>query len=152
METAKVDLRKLQMLNDRINQTIDALSQLRMTVHGLQHSPVGPQFGYGAGLGFGQQGFGQQGPWTAYGQQTQSPWQGIGQQGLGQQISPFGQGMFGQHPYQQGIGIGGISHTGLEGLGTQVPGMQQSLTDQYTVLRYAQAFPYLFSPVPAVPF
>ena len=40
METAKVDIRKLQLLNDRISQTIDALDQVRMSVHGLQHSSV----------------------------------------------------------------------------------------------------------------
>ena len=35
---AKVDVRKLQILNDRINQTIDALSQVRFSVHGLGHT------------------------------------------------------------------------------------------------------------------
>jgi exopolyphosphatase/pppGpp-phosphohydrolase len=38
METAKIDIRKLQLLNDRINQTIDALNQVRLSVHGLSHS------------------------------------------------------------------------------------------------------------------
>ncbi len=38
METAKVDIRKLQALNDRINQCIDALNQVRLSVHGLAHS------------------------------------------------------------------------------------------------------------------
>jgi len=32
---AKVDIRKLQLLNDRVCQTIDALNQVRMSVHGL---------------------------------------------------------------------------------------------------------------------
>src|SRR5687767_13287487 len=46
METVRVELRKLQILNDRINQTIDALTQLRQSVHsfqpyGLQHTNVG---------------------------------------------------------------------------------------------------------------
>ena len=36
METVRVELRKLQQLNDRINQTIDALTQLRQSVHGFQ--------------------------------------------------------------------------------------------------------------------
>lgn len=40
---AKVDVRKLQVLNDRINQTIDALNQVRLSVHGLAHSGVMPQ-------------------------------------------------------------------------------------------------------------
>jgi hypothetical protein len=55
METAKVDIRKLQLLNDRINQSIDALNQVRLSVHGLSHTagvnpnvPAGP-FGYGIG-------------------------------------------------------------------------------------------------------
>jgi len=38
MDTAKVDIRKLQLLNDRINQCIDALNQVRLSVHGLSHS------------------------------------------------------------------------------------------------------------------
>lgn len=55
METAKVDIRRLQMLNDCINRTIEALNQVRLSVHGgsLQHSaPFGvqgigtPAFGY----------------------------------------------------------------------------------------------------------
>lgn len=37
---ARVDVRKLQILNDRINQTIDALSQVRLSVHGLGHTGV----------------------------------------------------------------------------------------------------------------
>jgi hypothetical protein len=48
METANVDIRKLQMLNDRINQTIEALNQVRLSVHGLQHSTqVNPNVGWG---------------------------------------------------------------------------------------------------------
>jgi hypothetical protein len=55
METAKVDIRKLQQLNDRINQTIDALNQVRLSVHGLSHtSPVNP-IGQQGGLGIGGQ-------------------------------------------------------------------------------------------------
>ncbi len=38
METAKVDIKKLQILSDRINQCIDALNQVRISVHGLSHS------------------------------------------------------------------------------------------------------------------
>jgi hypothetical protein len=44
METAKVDIRKLQALNDRINQCIDALNQVRLSVHGLQHTSPGVPF------------------------------------------------------------------------------------------------------------
>src|SRR5262245_40602697 len=48
METAKVDIRKLQLLNDRINQCLDALSQVRQSVHGLSHSQATPPLGIGA--------------------------------------------------------------------------------------------------------
>lgn len=45
METAKVDIRKLQTLNDCINRTIEALNQVRLSVHGagLSHSGLGVQ-------------------------------------------------------------------------------------------------------------
>jgi hypothetical protein len=105
---AKVDVRKLQVLNDRINQTIDALNQVRLSVHGLAHSGVMPQMNPLAYLtqgaqGFGTPGFGGQG----FGQQ------GFGQQGFGQQ--GFGQQGFGGFPQQTpwSQGIGGLGHTGM---------------------------------------
>jgi hypothetical protein len=101
---AKVDVRKLQVLNDRINQTIDALNQVRVSVHGLGHTsgmqPVSPlNFlgqGYGIPQGFGpQQGFGTQQP---YGHGTQSFFPGTGGQLGGQQgIGGFGTGLGFQH-------------------------------------------------------
>jgi hypothetical protein len=42
MDTVKVDIQKLQLLNDRIAQTIDALNQVRMSVHGIQHTQWSP--------------------------------------------------------------------------------------------------------------
>lgn len=39
---ARVDLRKLQILNDRINQALDALNQVRASVRALG-APVPPQ-------------------------------------------------------------------------------------------------------------
>ena len=39
---AKVDVQKLQLLNDRIAQTIEALNQVRLSVHGLSHTPILP--------------------------------------------------------------------------------------------------------------
>ncbi len=53
METVKIDMQRLQLLNDRIAQTIDALNQLRLTVHGIQHTPatVNPWGGYPTGYG-----------------------------------------------------------------------------------------------------
>jgi hypothetical protein len=35
METATVDIRRLQTLSDCINRTIDALNQVRLSVHGV---------------------------------------------------------------------------------------------------------------------
>lgn len=60
---AKVDVRKLQVLNDRINQTIDALNQVRFSVHGLGHtsgppSPYGLQSPFGIGTQGGYPGVG----------------------------------------------------------------------------------------------
>jgi hypothetical protein len=46
METVKVDIQKLQLLNDRIAQTIEALNQVRMSVHGIQHTQQVPPWGY----------------------------------------------------------------------------------------------------------
>src|ERR1051326_4435369 len=64
---AKVDVRKLQILNDRINQTIEALNQVRLSVHGLGHSGLqNPFLGQGYGM---QQGFGGQNPYL-YGMQS----------------------------------------------------------------------------------
>ncbi|MFZ9888188.1 MAG: hypothetical protein ACO3JL_11865 [Myxococcota bacterium] len=40
---AKVDIRKLQILNDRISQTLEALQQVRWSVHGLQTATTTPQ-------------------------------------------------------------------------------------------------------------
>lgn len=52
METVKVDIQKLQLLNDRIAQTIEALNQVRMSVHGIQHTHATPSpWGYGAAYG-----------------------------------------------------------------------------------------------------
>jgi len=97
---AKVDVRKLQILNDRINQTIDALNQVRISVHGLGHTggmpSVNPLSFLGQGHGM-QQGFGMQQP---YGVGAQGTFPGIGGQFGGQQQG-FG-----------GIGTGlGFQHT-----------------------------------------
>jgi hypothetical protein len=100
---ARVDVRKLQILNDRINQTIDALNQVRLTVHGLGHSGLqnpflGPQ-GYGLQQGLGVGGpnpFGMTNPLQGVGGplsqlQNQFTQQGVPGQGggMGFQHSPF---------------------------------------------------------------
>lgn len=100
---AKVDIRKLQVLNDRINQTLEALNQVRLTVHGLGHSsPYGQGFGSFGTPGYGQ-GFGSPG----YGQGFGSPGPGsMTGQSFGQQ--PFG---FGMNPFTQGLPGIGLQHT-----------------------------------------
>jgi len=48
MDKVQVDARKLQLLNDRINQTIDALNQVRISAqqagYGLSHTSIPGQF------------------------------------------------------------------------------------------------------------
>jgi len=131
---ARVDVRKLQILNDRINQTLDALNQVRMSVHGLGHTsgqgmsnPYGPQSQLGTQAGFGQPGWGQQ---QAFGQQGfgQSPFTGQQQGWLGhssfqgQQIPFLGSqiGLQGGQPIDPRLFRGGLNHPG--------PGMKSHAT------------------------
>ena len=61
METVKVDTQKLQLLNERIVQALDALNMLRLSAHGIQQfqQPWSPSvFGYG--------GYGTYPPYSAY--------------------------------------------------------------------------------------
>jgi len=147
METAKVDIEKLQLLNDRIVQTIEALNQVRMSVHGLQSArsqgaqiPVG-QFGGLSHTG----GFGQQNPWmqqqTPFAQQ-QNPW-------LLQQQNPWMQQQFPQQfsqqipQYaQQGIGGFGLSHTGIDPY-------RLGAVDPTVYARIVQTFPFLVTDSPS---
>ncbi|HET9253463.1 MAG TPA: hypothetical protein VFP58_15220 [Candidatus Eisenbacteria bacterium] len=135
---AKVDVRKLQVLNDRINQTIDALNQVRLSVHGLGHT-ANPQVGFmSQGFGFPQtQGWGQQGLTGGLGHTGGIPpqlnpltyltqGQGFGQQG-------FGQG-FGQQGYGQGLG--------QQGYGQQVPGIGGGIPGGFG-LQHTGVNPYL---------
>jgi hypothetical protein len=103
--TAKVDIRKLQLLNDRIAQTIDALNQVRYSVHGVGLSHTGPMGAgaYGA-LGAGAYGAGAYGA-GAYG--AGYPFQGYPQVGFPQVGFPFGglQGLQHTSPLQQQYGM-----------------------------------------------
>jgi len=124
---AKVDIRKLQLLNDRINQTLEALNQVRFTVHGLAHSsPYGqmnPMGMMGGSFGLGGQPFGPQ---------SFNPQQSFG-------INPIQQGFVGgiglQHtnpfnPYLNPIASQGYTGQGFTGPGVggwgQVPNLQTS--------------------------
>jgi hypothetical protein len=98
---AKVDVRKLQILNDRINQTIDALNQVRLSVHGLGHTG-GLQSQMNPYASFMGQGYGMQQPY------------GIGAPGVFPGIGGFQQGLQGGFP---GIGQG---QQGFPGIGSQL--------------------------------
>jgi hypothetical protein len=56
METVKVDIQKLQLLNDRIAQTIEALNQVRMSVqaHGVPHTAAVAPFGFAPNYAYAQ--------------------------------------------------------------------------------------------------
>ena len=137
METAKVDIQKLQLLNDRIAQCFDALNQVRLSVHGLSHTS--------AQQGQVPQGF------------AQSPYQ----------QNPYQQNPFPQNPYlAQGIGGIGLSHSTFGG-GSYAPqpfGMipQPTFVNPYEVYakplwadpilaaRVAQTFPFVQLPITPV--
>ena len=152
METAKVDLRKLQLLNDRITQVIDALNQVRFSVHGLQHTAASYWPGY-SGLGWS----GQVSPWAS--QQWNTPFNtpfnatpGAGINGIPSGGFTPGMGMTGQVP---GIGL---SHTapeaGLDPILAQQ--MAARLAQPWPVpgafpyaqaVQFAQTFPWAYVPV-----
>ena len=136
---AKVDVRKLQILNDRINQTIDALNQVRLSVHGLGHSGLQSPFltqGYGIPQNpgvpnpylFGMQSPGSGGLGQLHNQFSQFGQPGLGFQqspGLGFQHSPFTNPLFNPYitqgvtnPWGQGqqMPFAGTPWTGLGGV------------------------------------
>jgi hypothetical protein len=165
METAKVDIRKLQLLNDRINQCIDALNQVRLSVHGLSAASTGAQAGIGAGqgaglenlglshTGFGQNPYAQQGVGQGVGFSTPSPFAQVPGQGYFPGFAPVG---FPQHPYPPqagafGVGvnpaIAGLTHTSPETLGWL---NRPIWTDPLMTARIVQTFPYAQLPIPPV--
>jgi hypothetical protein len=172
METAKVDIRKLQLLNDRINQCIDALTQVRLSVHGLSHtSGINPNVNVpNVGLGsFGavQQGFPQL-PQTGFAPPFASglshspminpqlgfnPYAGFGgaQAGINPYLG-FAGVPVGATPFQPGwnpyaASIGGLSHTGLD---TLEPYGRPTWGDPLLAAKVAQTFPCVQFAVPPV--
>ena len=166
METAKVDIRKLQLLNDRINQCIDALNQVRLSVHGLSQglAHTNPQAGINAGspYGLGFPGFGASPLQNPFAQAGVSP-MGLGQTG-------FGQAPAGQVPVTPGFTPGlpgftpGLSHSSgwplfAQGVNpyfsAQSPealeaSMRPIWADPILTARITQTFPYAQFPVPPV--
>lgn len=126
METAKVDIRKLQLLNDCINRTIEALNQVRLSVHagGIQHSaPMGLQ-GIGSPAYLG----GYPGAYTPFGFNPQAA----------AMVPGFGNvGALGGYPngFAQNAGLG---HSAVD------PRVAWDWTqDPYTSARIAQTFPFV---------
>jgi hypothetical protein len=124
---AKVDIRRLQYLNDRIAQVTDALNQVRLSVHGL--SPAlgfaGPQYGFQPQPGFQQfPGF----PQLPYGMGPiglqHAPFPGLQSQG---QFGPFGWQTGFQSPMLGGLGAQGFHPQMLGGLGLQQGFQPQTL-------------------------
>ena len=135
METAKVDIRKLQLLNDRIAQCAEALNQVRLSVHGLTYGAGYGQAGVSGlmqnpAFAVGQTGLSHTSPTNPYGFVPQfSPIPQIPQIPQMPQVSPIP----GWNPY------GGLSHTGLD----VAP---QAWGDPYLAQRLAQTFPFAFAP------
>lgn len=130
METAKVDIRKLQLLNDCINRTIEALNQVRLSVHagGLQHSAqMGLQ---GLGSPFG--GF----PGSYPGAYT-SPF-GISPQQAAMMPGFAQVGALNGYPNAFGANAAGIGHSAVD---PRVGWDWQN--DPYTTARIAQTFPFV---------
>ena len=91
MEMVKVDVQKLQLLNDRIAQTIEALNQVRLSVHGIQHTNPWQQ-GFGAPAGYGAPAYGTPPGYGLYGYPTY-PNSFAPPPGYPVQLSPFGAGI-----------------------------------------------------------
>ena len=154
METAKVDIKKLQVLSDRINQCIDALNQVRLSVHGLaQSNPFTQGQGFGGQQGLGQAGIG------GLSHTSGNPFPTMGginpyanpYSGFGAGIGALGLGPQGQFPGQTGQFPGtspffGLSHTGPEA--TEV--YRSTWNDPYLAAKVTQTFPYLQFAVPPV--
>lgn len=159
METAKVDIRKLQLLNDRINQCLDALNQVRYSVYGLSHSAQPPAT-FNPGAWGGQTGpFGFQDPRFAQDPRlaqdprfaAATPSLGLSHTAhtpnpypqLGPQIPGYGQGPFGMPAAWNPVG--GLSHSGPE-----VEIGRPLAADPFLVGRIVQTFPYAQLAIPPV--
>ena len=146
---AKVDIRRLQFLNDRIAQVTDALNQVRLSVHGLQQQPqlgFPQQSPYGVGpMGVqhspyssipGMNPFGQQSLWQGG---SQSPMGG----GLGQQYAAYGPQT--QPSWFPFLG-GGLYHSPTELIEQRLG--EQRANDPNRIL---QTFPLCLAPISTTP-
>ena len=132
METAKVDIRKLQTLNDCINRTIEALNQVRLSVHG-----AGPQaFGMGPGVG----GIAHAAAGGYYPQLGQFPQAGSYNPAAAQYAGQYG----GAAPYASHGAISPLAYWSQQGLGhTATAGSAYDYADPYATARMSQTFPFV---------
>jgi hypothetical protein len=156
---ARVDVRKLQLLNDRISQMIDALNQVRLSVHGLSHTPIVnsqvgalgyPYLGYGA-QNFGVPGYGIQPGFAGANLQGLPITSGFGLQHTAftpygtQGVTPFVNPGLMSTPWISGIG-GGLFHSSPDQLEQRL--IELRATDP---ARINQTFPFAFSIPTTVP-
>ena len=165
METAKVDIRRLQTLSDCINRTIEALNQVRLSVHAgnLPYATLGLQQTLGAfpnAFGIAPQIMGQvpgvipgiahSAP--AYFNQLAgvSPLANLAAQAALNQANlnntafnnPWNNANLNGAAFNQfgqfgQFGQSGLGHTGVNSFGTE------SFVDPYTNARIAQTFPFV---------
>jgi len=128
MQTATVDIRRLQILNDSINRTIDALNQVRLSVYG---SVTPNALGVSPAMG-GLAHAAAQNPFVTnpYTNQFVNPY-----------TSPFGGAVSNalSNPYANAY-ANQYSTFANTGLGHTAFG---SYADPYTTARIAQTFPFL---------
>jgi hypothetical protein len=144
METVKVDIQKLQLLNDRIAQTIEALNQVRMSVHGIHHTPapVSP-WGYGAPYG-APPSVGFAVPFAPFAPTYGTPAYGA---------PAYAAQSYGAPAYAAQL-LGGLQHTSspmtasLGGWAVPPNGISHTAWDPTWQARTAQTFPFVQYPVP----
>ena len=159
MDTVKLDIQKLQLLNDRIAQTLEALNQVRLSVHGLQsglqHSSAIPSSPWGGTLGGGVGGAMGMGPGSvgSYVPFGQNPFvQGFQHTGIPYAPQqPFVGPIAGFVSPAIGYGPAGLQHSGVPSGVPFVPfGAQLGLgmIDPTWQIRAAQTFPFAQLPYP----
>lgn len=130
METAKVDIRKLQTLNDCINRTIEALNQVRLSVHG-----AGPQ-GFGMVPGIG--GIAHAAAGGYYPQFSQFPQVGSYGPAAAQYAAQYA-----ASPYASLGAMSPLAYWSQQGLGHTAGASAYDYADPYATARISQTFPFV---------
>ena len=146
---ARVDLNKLQILNDRICQTIDALNQVRLSVRAVTQVP-----GVASPYATSPVGFQHSTPWAYGAMGSVSPWsnpfalqglqglQGITPMGLQHSVLgnavPYGNSPYGNSPYFP---------QGLQHSTQDIYELQMAQIRAQDPFRVAQTFPFAFTSI-----